>query len=216
METQVNQNNQQNNENNNIANNEMIIKAIEKAVEQSIKDNLPGLNDQELAKSKELAEQLAIGIFGSKVKDTQTNTEEVSEMILDQGWLDEKTGKIDASKVKNPEVLAALQLMESRYNQEREDRMISDAITEQMKNYSLNMSDASLRKLLDTSGIKIKDGKVTGVTEAFEALKSAEPAFFKAAKEKSSPLSESFNPVNKSNSTDIPTNLSQAFSMMEN
>lgn len=198
-------------------NQEQVVNSDEiiKAVKQSIESTMSGFGGLSGIDESKLSQLMLSAIEQSKITNKQEEeTEEVSDMILETGWYDEKSGKLDPTKIKNPEVLAALQMLESRYNTEREDRIISDAITAELKNYPLNISTDMLRKVLDTSTVKIKDGQVTGVKEAFDALKQAEPGFFKASREKSSPLSESFNPVDRSNSVEAGS-FAQAFSMME-
>lgn len=200
-----NQNNQEQ-----LVNNEQIIEAIKQSIDSTIKGlgSIPSINEDKLS------QLISSAIEQSKVTEKQAQeVEEVSDMILENGWYDEKSGKIDTSKIKNPEVLAALQMLEGKYNAEKDERLILDAISAEAKNRKLNISTNTLRKLLDTSGYKIEDGKVTGVTESFDTLEQAESGLFKASKAKSSPLSESFNPVERSNTG--AGSFAQAFSMME-
>ena len=116
--------------------------------------------------------------------------------IFEDGWFDEASGSVNLEKIKNPEALAAIQLLTNRYKVEKEQRLISDSLNDTLKEYSLAVSDDTLRKVLDTSGVKIdKDGKVVGIKEAIEALKTTEPGFFKDKEKESNPLNEGFNPV---------------------
>ena len=146
--------------------------------------------------------------------NSSTDGGETMELFED-GWFNSETGEIDESKIKNQEVLSAIQSITGRYKKEKEDRMIADSLNDELKNYSLNVSEDTLRKVLDMTNVKIdKDGKVVGIKEALENLKTAEPGFFKDKEKESNPLNEGFNPVEKKN-TDSIGSFSQAFKLME-
>ena len=128
---------------------------------------------------------------------TEEKTEAVIK-IFEDGWYDETSGSINLDKIKNEEVLNAIKLITDKYNEEKNQRMINDCLNDTLKEYSLNVSEDTLRKVLDTSGVKIdKEGKVVGVKEALESLKKSEPGFFKDKEKESSPLNEGFSPVEK-------------------
>ena len=148
-------------------------------------------------------------------KDSSGNDGGETMELFEDGWFNSETGEIDESKIKNPEVLSAIQSITGRYKKEKEDRMIADSLNDELKNYSLNVSEDTLRKVLDMTNVKIdKDGKVVGIKEALENLKKAEPGFFKDKEKESNPLNEGFNPVEKKN-TDSIGSFSQAFKLME-
>ena len=148
-------------------------------------------------------------------KDSSNNGGGETMELFEDGWFNSETGEIDESKIKNQEVLSAIQSITGRYKKEKEDRMIADSLNDELKNYSLNVSEDTLRKVLDMTNVKIdKDGKVVGIKEALENLKTAEPGFFKDKEKESNPLNEGFNPVEKKN-TDSIGSFSQAFKLME-
>ena len=148
-------------------------------------------------------------------KDSSGNDGGEAMVLFEDGWFNSETGEIDESKIKNPEVLSAIQSITGRYKKEKEDRMIADSLNDELKNYSLNVSEDTLRKVLDMTNVKIdKDGKVVGIKEALENLKTAEPGFFKDKEKESNPLNEGFNPVEKKNTDNIGS-FSQAFKLME-
>lgn len=142
-------------------------------------------------------------------KDAEEQT-----ILFAEGWFNNETGEIDTEKINNPEARAAIELLQNHLQAERESRLIADSLNDELKNYSLNVSDDTFRKVLDTSNIKVTDGKVTGVKEAIEALKTSEPTMFKDMAKESNPLNEGFNPVEKTMTTD-PNSFAQAFSLME-
>lgn len=152
------------------------------------------------------------------VVDNKTDTSESggeNMALFEEGWFNSETGEVDESKIKNPEALAAIQTLTARVKQEKEQRMIADSLSEELKNYSLNVSEDTLKKVLDMTNVKIdKENKVVGVKEALEALKTTEPGFFKDKEKESSPLNEGFNPVEK-RGTDNVNSFSQAFKLME-
>lgn len=149
-------------------------------------------------------------------KDEKAEVKEMADIkMFEDGWFDEASGNVDLGKIKNPEALAAIQLLTNKYKAEQDKRLISDSLNDTLKEYSLAVSEDTLRKVLDTSGVKIdKDGKVVGVKEAIEALKTAEPGFFKDKEKESNPLNEGFNPVEKKNTENV-NSFSQAFRLMD-
>ena len=131
-------------------------------------------------------------------EDAAESVKEEVVKIFEDGWYDEASGSVNLDKIKNVEVLSAIKFITEKYQAEKEQRMIADSLNDELKNYSLNVSEDTLRKVLDTSGVKIdKDGKVIGVKEALESLKASEPNFFKDKEKESSPLNEGFNPVER-------------------
>ena len=64
------------------------------------------------------------------------------------------------------------------------------------------------------SALPNADGKVTGVKEALDKLKSSEPTFFKDVEKESNPLNEGFSPVDKQSNSNL-NSFSQAFRLME-
>lgn len=155
-------------------------------------------------------------ISSEEVKQEKAEVNEMAGIkMFEDGWFDEASGSVDLSKIKNPEALAAIQLITNKYKAEKEQRLISDSLNDTLKEYSLAVSEDTLRKVLDTSGVKIdKDGKVVGVKEAIEALKTTEPGFFKDKEKESNPLNEGFNPVEKKNTENV-NSFSQAFRLMD-
>lgn len=150
--------------------------------------------------------------------DNNTDTSEKGDesmAIFEEGWFNSETGEVDESKIKNPEALAAIQTLTAKVKQEKDQRLIADSLNEELKNYSLNVSEDTLKRVLDMSNVKLdKDNKVTGVKEALEALKTKEPGFFKDKEKESNPLNEGFNPVEK-RGTDNVNSFSQAFKLMD-
>ena len=132
-------------------------------------------------------------------ENVETKEEEVDSMnIFELGWYDEKTGKIDLNKIKNDEVRGVIDTLTKQHAQAIQARDIQDAITSELSQYSLNVSTDTLRKMLDTSAVKVgEDGKISGIKDAIEAVKKSEPGLFKDKAKESNPLNEGFSPVER-------------------
>ena len=188
--------------------------------EHNEKDELTKEKEEDINKANSEEEKEKVDT--SEEKDDNIEKDEKAEVnkmddikMFEDGWFDEASGSVDLSKIKNPEALAAIQLLTNKYKAEKEQRLISDSLNDTLKEYSLAVSEDTLRKVLDTSGVKIdKDGKVVGVKEAIEALKTKEPGFFKDKEKESNPLNEGFNPVEKKNTENV-NSFSQAFRLMD-
>lgn len=183
--------------------------------DESTKDNkseVEKVNSEEEKDKVDTSEQTTDKVE----KDEKAEVNEMADIkMFEDGWFDEASGNVDLGKIKNPEALAAIQLLTNKYKAEQDKRLISDSLNDTLKEYSLAVSEDTLRKVLDTSGVKIdKDGKVVGVKEAIEALKTAEPGFFKDKEKESNPLNEGFNPVEKKNTENV-NSFSQAFRLMD-
>lgn len=183
--------------------------------DESTKDNkseVEKVNDDKADDKADTSEKDS----SEEVKQEKAEVNEMADIkMFEDGWFDEASGNVDLGKIKNPEALAAIQLLTNKYKAEQDKRLISDSLNDTLKEYSLAVSEDTLRKVLDTSGVKIdKDGKVVGVKEAIEALKTTEPGFFKDKEKESNPLNEGFNPVEKKNTENV-NSFSQAFRLMD-
>lgn len=167
------------------------------------------LDNKETPEQKENPDNNA----GSKPENKESEEQE-QMVIFEDGWFNNETGALDLNKVKNAEVAEALKVVNARYVAEKQKRLLSDAIGDELKNYSLAVTEDTLRKCLDLTNVTVKDGKVIGVKDALESLKKAEPGFFKDKEKQDNPLNEGFNPVEKTNNNVI-SSFSQAFQMMD-
>lgn len=149
-----------------------------------------------------------------KVEEVKT---EVKEMVLPK--YDTKTGLFDLKDVDNEELKALLKLANDTVKGKANTELINKAIAEKMSTVKLvkGISNDLVLNALDKSGIKVTDGKVTGVDEAFNSLMTSQSGLFVADKEtsKSNPLLEGFNPQNTTQQGVVPNSFVEAFSMME-
>lgn len=182
---------------------------IKKEDEKDIKENNEVKTVEENKENNKNLENQEV-----KTEDT-VEEKEVSRVLFEDGWFNSENGEVDESKITDPEALKAIRMLTTRYKEEKDKRTISDSLNEELKNYSLAVSDDTIKKVLDMSNVKIdKDGKVVGVKEALETLKTSEPGFFKDKEKESNPLNEGFNPVEKNNNQNI-NSFAQAFKLME-
>lgn len=148
-----------------------------------------------------------------ETKDTDTVD---NQKILSDGWFNADTNEIDFTKIGNSEVADALKVLNTQYVNERNNRLISDELNKELANYTLNVSEDTLKKVLSMADVKIdENSKVVGVKEAIDNLKSTEPGFFKETKAEGNPLvKEGFNPVEKASTTNL-NSFSEAFRVMD-
>lgn len=149
-----------------------------------------------------------------KVEEVKT---EEKKMVLPK--YDTKTGLFDIKDVDNEELKALLKLSNDTVKGKANTELINKAIADKMSTVKLvkGISNDLVLGALDRSGIKVTDGKVTGVDEAFDSLMTSQSGLFVADKgtSKSNPLLEGFNPQNNVQQGTVPNSFVEAFSMME-
>lgn len=131
---------------------------------------------------------------------TDDNNGEDKEMpvTFGDGWFNRETMTFDLSKISDEATKAALQSVADAMKANNENLAIERAINDQIAKAGINVSNETFKKVLNTENIKVgTDGKVIGITEAFEALRKSEPSFFKEPSKESNPLNEGFSPVEK-------------------
>ena len=155
-----------------------------------------------------------VGEDGDNDKKTLDNGGNNVE-IFSEGWLDKTTGKIDITKIKDETVANALnEIVQFQVKQEN-DAKIGEALAVAIKNENIKVTPEFLIKALDTTGITVADGKVTGIQDSIDKLKQAEPGLFGYKAKKTSPVMEGFNPVNKNVNDDyIPRTAEEAAALM--
>lgn len=140
-----------------------------------------------------------------------TNEEDKKVPVFNDGWFDKKTMTFDLSKINDEDTKAALQSVADAMVENNNNLAIEKAINSEIRKAGLNVSVDTFRRCLDTSGVKVgTDGKVTGVTEAFEALRKSDPKLFKQINKESNPLNEGFSPVDKTNASNNFRSFSEA------
>lgn len=148
--------------------------------------------------------------------EKEVSAAEKMDNIFDEGWFE--NGVFNGDKVKDEVVREAIKTVIDKFIGDNKAEKINRAIEDTLNTeYSLNVSNDTLKKMLDVSNISVgDDGTVIGVKESIEELKKSEPGLFKSKEKESNPLNEGFNPVEKNNNSGgMPKNFAQAFRIME-
>lgn len=106
-----------------------------------------------------------------------------------------KDGQFNLDKIKDLSLKEALTEYTSAVAAKEQKRQIDDAVKTELSKRHLAIKEDAFMKLLDLKDVKVDGDKVTGVTEAFDALKDS--GVYKGAP--SSPLNQGFNPMENKN-----------------
>ncbi|WIV13198.1 hypothetical protein [Proteiniborus sp. MB09-C3] len=115
-----------------------------------------------------------------------------TRLIFEDGWYNTETGAIDKTKIHDESVVNAVTMLSNIIETNNNNQLISNAINDAIRTNNVKVKPETFRKCLDTTNVKVEDGKVVGLTEAIEALRASEPTFFTKTRE-SSPLNEGFS-----------------------
>lgn len=118
--------------------------------------------------------------------------ENKEKTIFEDGWYNTETGTIDKTKIHDESVVNAVTMLSNIIETNNNNQLISNAINDAIRTNNVKVKPETFRKCLDTTNVKVEDGKVVGLTEAIEALRASEPTFFTKTRE-SSPLNEGFS-----------------------
>lgn len=150
----------------------------------------------------------------------KNNDKEEEKVAVDYSKLyDSKTGLFDVSGIEDEGLKAVLKTANKTIKDKANSEKIEKAINDKLSTLKLadGISSNTVLKLLDRSNIKVTEDGITGINEAFDSLKSSDSGLFKANKTQSNPLTEGFNPQNKTtNGNYIPNSFAEAFSLEEN
>ena len=115
--------------------------------------------------------------------------------LYEEGFYNNETGEFDIGKITDEGLKNALSDFTSKQAAKDTQRIIDAAYNEELSKRSLAMDKELFRKVIDLSKVTVSDGKVTGMTEAFDALK--DKGVYKA--QPGSPLTQGFKPVENPN-----------------
>ena len=155
----------------------------------------------------------------STVVKTDNSQKEVHSVIPK---FNTKTGLFDLNGIEDAELKAVLKLANDTVKTNNNKAAIDKAIENKISTLKLakGISNNLIKKSLDTTNIKVNDdGAVTGVDEAFDALKKSEAGLFVAENENkqgSNPLLEGFNPVQGVGENNTFNSFAEAFNAMQN
>lgn len=140
---------------------------------------------------------------------------EVKKMVVPK--YDTKTGLFtNLEGIEDAELKAVLKLANDTVKANANSALIAKAIDTKLGSIKLadGISSDVILAVLDRTNIKVTDGKVSGVDEAFEALQKSNTGLFKpdGKEDISSPILEGFNPV-QNNLGRTPNSFAEAIAM---
>ena len=152
-----------------------------------------------------------------KEEETQSEAKEVQKLKLNY---DQKTGLFDLHGIEDEEVKAVLKMANETVKSNANKALIDKAVSDKLGTIKLNkgITNDVVLKMLDLSNVKVADGAVTGLDEAFNNLKTAQSGLFMEDKvnNNSNPLLEGFNPKNVSTQENGKArSIDEAFTMDE-
>lgn len=115
-----------------------------------------------------------------------------------EGFYDSNAGTFDLSKISDTTLRGALEDFTNKQAAKETQRIIDAAYEAELAKHNLAIDKEVFRKVIDLSGVTVKDGKAAGVEEAFNALN--DKGVYKA--QPANPLNSGFKPMeNVTNNT---------------
>ena len=148
-----------------------------------------------------------------KPKQTEEKIEEQKEESEVELVYDEKTGLFDTKGIKDESVLAVLTKANNYTINTANKVKIDKAFDEKMSGLKIRkgITPEAVRSLVKMDGIKVEEGKVVGIDEAFETLQKEQSGLFVQRNQpESNPMLEGFNPVQNTNDNGSALNASLA------
>ena len=121
-----------------------------------------------------------------------TKTQEAPK-AFEEGFFED--GKFNLDKINDATLKSALTEYTAAVQAKENQNVIDNAVKAELGKRHLAIKEDMFMKLLDLSKVKVDGDKVTGVTEAFDALKDS--GVYKSAP--SYPLNQGFNPMENKN-----------------
>lgn len=148
-----------------------------------------------------------------KDKKTEEKVDEPKEEPAVELVYDEKTGLFDTKGIKDESVLAVLTKANNYTINTANKVKIDKAFDEKISGLKIRkgITPEAVRSLVKMDGIKVEDGKVVGIDEAFETLQKEQSGLFVQRNQpESNPMLEGFNPVQNTNDNGSALNASLA------
>lgn len=171
--------------------------------------------DEEEAKHEnEVKDTLKEAVHVEKEENNKEKDEVKNNMAVPK--YDTQTGLFSLEGIENEELKEVLKLANNNVRAKENSQLIAKAIDTKIGSIKLadGISSDVILAVLDRSNIKVTDGKVSGVDEAFEALQKSNTGLFKpdGKEDSSSPILEGFNPV-QNNLGRTPNSFAEAIAM---
>jgi hypothetical protein len=148
-----------------------------------------------------------------KEEKTEEKVEEPKEEPKVELIYDENTGLFDTKGIKDESVLAVLTKANNYTINTANKVKIDKAFDEKMSGLKIRkgITPEAVRSLVKMDGIKVEEGKVVGIDEAFENLQKEQSGLFvQRNTPESNPMLEGFNPVQNNNDNGSALNASLA------
>ena len=133
-----------------------------------------------------------VAALASLLAPMLTKTQEAPK-AFEEGFF--KDGKFDLDKINDASLKSALTEYTTAVQTKENQHVIDNAVKAELGKRHLAIKEDVFMKLLDLSKVKVDGDKVTGVTEAFDALKDS--GVYKSAP--TSPLNQGFSPMENKN-----------------
>ena len=148
-----------------------------------------------------------------KEEKAEEKVKEVKEEPKVELIYDENTGLFDTKGIKDESILAVLTKANNYTINTANKVKIDKAFDEKMSGLKIRkgITPEAVRSLVKMDGIKVEDGKVVGIDEAFETLQKEQSGLFVQRNQpESNPMLEGFNPVQNTNDNGSALNASLA------
>ena len=146
-------------------------------------------------------------------EENNKEKDEVKKMAVPK--YDTQTGLFSLEGIEDAELKAVLKLANDTVRANANSALIAKAIDTKIGSIKLadGISSDVILAVLDRTNIKVTDGKVSGVDEAFEALKTNNAGLFAKENKESNPVLEGFNPAPVTNTGRVPNSFAEALAM---
>ena len=146
-------------------------------------------------------------------EENNKEKDEVKKMSVPK--YDTQSGLFSLEGIEDAELKAVLKLANNTVIANANSALIAKAIDDKLNSIKVaeGISKDIISKLIDRSNIKVTDGKVSGVDEAFEALKTNNAGLFAKENKESNPVLEGFNPAPVTNTGRVPNSFAEALAM---
>lgn len=124
---------------------------------------------------------------------------EVTSAPYAEGFYDKAAGSFDLSKINDQTLKDALSDYSSKLAAKETQRVIDAAYEAELAKRTLAVDKELFKKVIDLSGVTVKEGKVEGLAEAFDALN--DKGVYKA--QPANPLTSGFKPIDNGSSSNL-------------
>lgn len=143
-----------------------------------------------------------MSVSNTKTSVTEEKTKEVKEDAVVKLIYDEKTGLFDTTGIEDTSIVEVLTKANDFTINAANKVLIDKAFDSKMAGLKIRkgITTDAVRSLVKMDDIKVENGKVVGIDEAFDKLQSEQSGLFvQRNTTESNPMLEGFNPVQNTN-----------------